>query len=201
VHLNFNLHADNCALSHRASDNDRGDVPRRRAPPPEPPAPVSPSLDEALADLGARIRARRSELRLTLQQLADRMETDPRQLRRIERGETNISVDSMLKLASALHLGLPHLWSEEFPPAPPPRVPHEAPPRKPRRTSRTPSERLAERVVALRQQRGMTQRDLSARSGLSLSLVRGIENGRNSPTLRSLEGLARALGVEVVSLL
>lgn len=47
----------------------------------------------------------------------------------------------------------------------------------------------------------MTQRELSERSGLSLSLVRGIENGRNSPTLRSLEAVAGALGVKLGDLL
>ena len=126
------------------------------------------------------------------------MESDPRQLRRMEHGQANISVDSLLKLAAALELSVVHLWADELPEVPAPKA---RPPRRPRRPTRTPTELLSARVVELREQQGLTQRDLSDRSGMSLSLVRGIENGRNSPTLRSLEGLARALGVEVVGLL
>ncbi len=120
----------------------------------------------------------------------------------MDRGETNISVDSMLKLAAALELSLVHLWADELPLVPPSRVvPAPRPPRRPRHAARTPTEVLATRVVELRSEQGLTQRELAARAELSLSLVRGIENGRNSPTLRSLEGLAHALGVEVVDLL
>jgi DNA-binding XRE family transcriptional regulator len=46
---------------------------------------------------------------------------------------------------------------------------------------------LGREVVRLRQKARLTQQELAQRSGVSLSLVRGVENGRNSPTLRSLE--------------
>ena len=131
-------------------------------------------------------------MRLTLQQLADRMETDPRNLRRIERGQTNLSADSLLRLAAALEVQLVHLWVDELPPVPTPREPPARRPRRPQKgPPRTPSAVLAERVISLRDRDGLTQQQLATRSGVSVSLVRGIENGRNSPTLRSLEHLAR----------
>ncbi len=155
-----------------------------------------------MAQLGAKVRQRRKALRLTGQQLADRMEKDARQVRLIESGGGNLTLDSLLKLASALDLPFPWLWADELPPVPPPR------PRPPRRTRgkrkgppRTPSEVLAQAVITLRDQEGLTQKALARKSGVSLSLVLGIESGRNSPTLRSLERVARALGVQVVELL
>jgi transcriptional regulator with XRE-family HTH domain len=161
-----------------------------------------PPLEEVLVRLGERIRSRRTELRLTLQQLSDRTETDPRQLRRIQRGEANISVDALLKLAAGLELEVVHLLVDELPPVP---VPQPRPPRRPRGARpgppRSPSGQLAEKLVALRDRDRLTQKDLALQSGVSLSLVRGIETGRNSPTLRSLERIAKALRVEVVELL
>ncbi|HEY1099048.1 MAG TPA: shikimate kinase, partial [Myxococcota bacterium] len=61
--------------------------------------------------------------------------------------------------------------------------------------------RLARRVRALRAQRGITVRELSAASGLSPRLLALVEAGQANPTLSSLEELARALGVDVVGLL
>jgi DNA-binding SARP family transcriptional activator/tetratricopeptide (TPR) repeat protein/DNA-binding XRE family transcriptional regulator len=47
-----------------------------------------------------------------------------------------------------------------------------------------------------RQERGLSQRELAARAGLSLGAVRDLEQGRsNRPQVRSLEALAEALGL------
>jgi len=51
-----------------------------------------------------------------------------------------------------------------------------------------------------RAERGLTLSDLSRRSGVSISAIRQIENGENSPSLRTLEKLARGLSCSVSEL-
>ncbi len=53
------------------------------------------------------------------------------------------------------------------------------------------------RIRALRQQRGLTLRALADRCNLSVNAIGLIERGRNSPTVASLQSLARAIGVEI----
>jgi transcriptional regulator with XRE-family HTH domain len=50
----------------------------------------------------------------------------------------------------------------------------------------------------IREQRGFSQRDLAARSGLSANAISRIERGENSPTVSSLHQLAAALRVPIV---
>ena len=56
---------------------------------------------------------------------------------------------------------------------------------------------LAVEHILLRRQRGLTQRQLSARSGIQQSEISRIEGGRANPTAATLVVLARALGGEV----
>jgi DNA-binding XRE family transcriptional regulator len=55
---------------------------------------------------------------------------------------------------------------------------------------------VAERVRALREQKGMTQAQIAAKSGLTQSHVSRIENSEIAPSHRTIERLAGALGVE-----
>ena len=54
---------------------------------------------------------------------------------------------------------------------------------------------------ALREANGLTARDLATRSEISAAMVSRIENGQVSPSLSTLQALARALEVPMVSLL
>ena len=54
---------------------------------------------------------------------------------------------------------------------------------------------FAAHLKELRRQRHVTQRELATRSGLSLSFIRGLEQGIYTPSFSSIELLARALGV------
>lgn len=57
---------------------------------------------------------------------------------------------------------------------------------------------LRENLRRLREQRGWTQEDLAARSGVPQGTISNIEAGRTqSPRLGSVEALATALGVTV----
>lgn len=68
------------------------------------------------------------------------------------------------------------------------------------RVSRT-NGTVGARVRQLREARGLSREQLGVYAGTSASTVRNIEDGRKSPTLRSLEGIAQALGVNVTTLL
>lgn len=51
-----------------------------------------------------------------------------------------------------------------------------------------------------RKQKGLTLIELAERTHLSKSLLNNIENEKNSPTLRQLELIAKALGVRITDL-
>lgn len=60
------------------------------------------------------------------------------------------------------------------------------------------SVRLAMEVRALREQRGLSQRELAERLGTTQSAVARLEAGHVSPSLPTLDKVADALGVELV---
>lgn len=62
-------------------------------------------------------------------------------------------------------------------------------------------EAVGKALRELREQSGQTARDLAAKSGVSAAMVSRIENGQVSPSLTTLEALAAALQVPIVSLL
>ena len=58
--------------------------------------------------------------------------------------------------------------------------------------------RLRERVAALRQRAGLSERALATKAGLSVGAVRSIGTTDNGPTLRTLLALARALQLQSI---
>lgn len=56
---------------------------------------------------------------------------------------------------------------------------------------------VGERLKTLRNERGLTLRDLADASGLSINTISLIERGKSSPTVATLYKLATALGVPV----
>jgi transcriptional regulator with XRE-family HTH domain len=62
-------------------------------------------------------------------------------------------------------------------------------------------EKLAERIKALRKQRGIIQPRLARRAGLSEGYIARLETCRHDPKLSTLIALARALRVDVAELL
>ncbi len=57
-------------------------------------------------------------------------------------------------------------------------------------------------IKKLREQRGMSQRDLAERVNVSGAYIAMLETGkRNNPSLATLKRLAKALGVSVTELL
>ena len=60
---------------------------------------------------------------------------------------------------------------------------------------------LAENVKYYRSQLELTQEELARQAGLNRSYLAGIESGRRNTSARTIEKLARALGVAAADLL
>lgn len=58
-------------------------------------------------------------------------------------------------------------------------------------------QQFAKRLKELRKLRGMTQDDLAAATGLSVSFIRSIEQGISTPSFDSLELISTSLQIEV----
>ena len=62
------------------------------------------------------------------------------------------------------------------------------------------SEKICLKVKFERQKKGISQEELAALSGLSRNAIWKIESGRVSPTIDSLEKIAKALKMDFASL-
>ncbi len=83
-------------------------------------------VSDVLERIGANVAARRARLGLTQQALADRADLDLRFIQRVERAQTNLSVMSLVALASALDVPVEALLRPaELPPARPGRPPDD----------------------------------------------------------------------------
>ena len=62
-------------------------------------------------------------------------------------------------------------------------------------------DKLAKRIKALREQRGLSQEALAEKAGVSRGYLARLEIGRHDPTVGTVEKLAKALRVKVTDLL
>lgn len=163
----------------------------------------------ALADVMRRWRARHEQ---TAQQLADRGDLDLRQVQRLERGDGNPTLESLLRAAAAMGMSPAQLFEAiersigpEAARSPAPLVSEPLDPRplpSPRRPRSQPAmDRIAEALRLRRRSLALSQHDLAARAGLSRSKVQSIESTRHAATIDTLDALARALGCDVADLL
>jgi transcriptional regulator with XRE-family HTH domain len=60
---------------------------------------------------------------------------------------------------------------------------------------------LGQRIVALRMQKGMSQRELAYRIGMETSNLSVIENGKSNPQILTLVKIASSLNVELKEIL
>jgi len=58
-----------------------------------------------------------------------------------------------------------------------------------------------ERIKAFRKLKGISQSELSEKSGLSALTIIRLESGRNSPTISTLEKVAKVFGITVKELI
>jgi predicted transcriptional regulator len=64
--------------------------------------------------------------------------------------------------------------------------------------SQTPEFELARELIAARTQAGLTQGDVAARMGTTQSVVARIESGRGTPSMRTVQRFASAVGARAV---
>jgi transcriptional regulator with XRE-family HTH domain len=76
----------------------------------EPYTPVATSL---CAEIAAKLRTRRQDMRLTLKQVAERCDTTPQTIQRIEVGVMTISTYWIDKIAHALELDPRRLFTDD----------------------------------------------------------------------------------------
>jgi transcriptional regulator with XRE-family HTH domain len=183
------------------------------APPRRPPEPLAHrpfSTSTALRALGEICLLRRRELDLGVEQLAGRMGVDARQVRRIERGEANLTFETLVALATGLerlpsdvlvHVERSLMLTDGGEGAAtrctravsdaPSIGGHGSPIKEPVHRS------LGLAVAAFRRHARLTQRELAGAAGLSLSAIQSVESGRHAPTTLTLDTLAQALKCDV----
>ena len=65
---------------------------------------------ETLTEIGLFIRQLREERKLTLQQFADKLEIEYNNVIRIEKGRTNFTIGTLVKIANALDIPISKLF-------------------------------------------------------------------------------------------
>ncbi|WP_080300390.1 helix-turn-helix transcriptional regulator [Burkholderia pseudomallei] len=133
----------------------------------------------------AAMRQRREELGLAQEALGARLGgLDRNSVSRLERDSLNISLDKATAIAEALEVSLASLLGD---PAP--------------ASDEQVQTRFGERVRILRTERGLKQRELAERMGVDRNLVSGIESGKRSATLRTLQLFCQGLHAKPSDLL
>jgi len=126
--------------------------------------------DEYYLTLGDKIRVRRQELGLTITELSKRVGLSVTYLSDIERNVTQPSVEALRAIASGLELPVALL------------IQHG-------------QNSLGRKLLEVRKELGLTQRELAARAGVSVAFIGQLEKGKVKPSLKSVEKLAEALGI------
>lgn len=62
------------------------------------------------------------------------------------------------------------------------------------------NKKIGEKLKKIRTQKGMSQGDIAKKLGVHRSYISGIERGIRNPTVKNMERLADALGVDVSAL-
>lgn len=162
--------------------------------------------DALLQRFGATVRQYRTQRGLTQRALAGRMDVHPRYMSKIERGDNNIGVLLLFRLAHALDLPAACLlapletWKTVRAPATWDAASsgRRAPPRdEPSRLL----QRLGTTIRQARQAQRLVQPALAAKTGLSFGYISEIELGQRNLSVVSLVRIAEALGVSVAQLL
>lgn len=127
--------------------------------------------------MGNEIRVRRSQLGMTITQLAARAGISPSFLSEIERGRKSPSLAALDRLAAALRVARRALL-------PPPQVGLDSP-------------GFSRRLAAARERKGLTQARLARLASVSPAELARIEGGEVRPSPETLESLAGVLGVSL----
>lgn len=126
--------------------------------------------DSRPVTLGDKLKLQRLEKGLSLADVAKKVGLSTGYLSEIERGDSLPAVDTLRDLAETLEVPVSLLMAD-------------------------PGPAIGEKVRNLRESLGLTQREVASRAGVSAVLVGQIEKGKAQPSLRTVESLAKALGI------
>ncbi len=162
-------------------------------------------IAEGLNRLASLCRRLRLSQGLTLEEAAERSDIDVRHVQLIEAGTGNPTVATLVRVARGLGVGLDVLMggkadgrgtgvSEAV-------SPYRAEGTSAREVDAESDAIVATRVKSMRLAQDWSQAELAVRSGLSQGAVQAVEARTKSPTLRTLDALAQALGITTAALL
>ena len=183
----------------------------------------TPRYQKQARALGQRVRSYREAHGLTLEEVAERIDADFRHFQRIESGQVNPTLATILRVAEALGVPAYALLAPPGQPTQPDRHPGRAsnpveggggvshgtednikygpPQANPVPEDDVIVRRVGASVRAARRSAKMSQRLLAEQTGMTVQHLQRIEYGRQNITLKTLARLARALGVSPASLL
>jgi transcriptional regulator with XRE-family HTH domain len=150
---------------------------------PEQASEISPSRGQ----LAKNLVALRAQGNWSTRALAEQAHVDRRMIQRLERGELNVSLGTVDKLARALGVSTGSLLGAK------PVARQEA--------DNLIEALLARNLVAARESLTLTQEKLSQRSGVSRPVIAHIERQARNPSLETLVRLATALAMPPEALL
>ncbi|WP_291016683.1 helix-turn-helix transcriptional regulator [Hydrogenophaga sp.] len=141
----------------------------------------------ARGQLARNLVALRAQGNWSTRALAEQAHVDRRMIQRLERGELNVSLGTVDKLARALGVSTGSLLGAR------PVARQEA--------DNLIEALLAQNLVAARGRLMLTQEMLSQRSGVSRPVIARIERQARNPSLQTLERLAASLALSMATLL
>jgi transcriptional regulator with XRE-family HTH domain len=150
---------------------------------PEQASEISPSRGQ----LAKNLVALRAQGNWSTRALAEQAHVDRRMIQRLERGELNVSLGTVDKLARALGVSTGSLLG--------------ARPVARQETDNLVEALLARNLVSARTRLTLTQEMLSQRSGVSRAVLGHIERQARNPSLATLERLAKALALSLEALM
>jgi len=156
-----------------------------------------PAIARGLLGLAEAVRAARLARGWTLEEAAERADLAVRHMQLLEAGTSNPTAATLLRVARGFGVAVEALF----------RGVTEASELREPVAKASPAEELpvdaraGAAVHLLRLERDWSQADLASRAGLSQGAVQSIESATKSPTLRTLDAVARAFEVTVHDLL
>ena len=133
-----------------------------------------------MKNFGEKLKELREERNLSQKELGDKMGGITQQtIAQYEKKETVPKLETVSKIADALEIN-PNIFYSDF-----------------SQSTADDSEEIGERIKELRKSKGVSQKELAQKAGLSIGSIQGYEQGRYNPKLEAIAKIAGALGVDL----
>ena len=133
-----------------------------------------------MKNFGEKLKELREERNLSQKELGEKMGGITQQtIAQYEKKETVPKFETVSKIANALEIN-PNIFYSDF-----------------SQSVADDSEEIGERIKELRKSKGVSQKELAQKTGLSIGSIQGYEQGRYNPKLEAIAKIADALEVEL----